>query len=114
MFFNVSIIISAASQEDLFVPALENNGIFHFFDYITTLSEVSRGKGFPDIYIRSARKAGFRVEECVVFEDLLAGVQGAKDGGFYTVAMYDKNSEKDIEEIKKTADKLICNYNELI
>ena len=110
----VALCIATASQEDMFMPALQSNGISHLFDYVTTLKEVKRGKGFPDIYLKSAEKAGFTAKECVVFEDLLAGVSGAKDGGFYTVAMYDKNSQKDIEKIKITADKLIYSFKELM
>ena len=110
----VVLCIATASQDDMFMPALENNGIADLFDYVTTLKEVVRGKGFPDIYLKAAEKAGFAVEECVVFEDLLAGVKGAKDGRFYTVAMYDKNSQKDIEKIKIAADKLIYNFKELM
>ena len=110
----VALCIATASQEDMFMPALQSNGISHLFDYVTTLKEVKRGKGFPDIYLKSAEKAGFTAKECVVFEDLLAGVSGAKYGGFYTVAMYDKNSQKDIEKIKITADKLIYSFKELM
>ena len=110
----VVLCIATASQEDMFIPALENNGIADLFDYVTTLKEVVRGKGFPDIYLKAAEKAGFAVEECVVFEDLLAGVKGAKDGRFYTVAMYDKNSQKDIEKIKIAADKLIYSFKEMM
>ncbi|MBQ8782520.1 MAG: HAD family phosphatase [Clostridia bacterium] len=110
----VVLCIATASQEDMFIPALENNGIYHLFDYITTLNEVKRGKGFPDIYLKASQKAGFEVKDCVVFEDLLAGIKGAKDGGFYTVAMYDKNSKKDIEKIKNITDKLIYSFEELI
>lgn len=110
----VVLCIATASQEDMFMPALESNSISHLFDYVTTLKEVKMGKGFPDIYLKAAEKAGFAAEECIVFEDLLAGVKGAKDGGFYTVAMYDKNSQKDIEKIKITADKLIYSFKELM
>ena len=110
----VVLCIATASQEDMFVPALKNNGIYHLFDHVTTLSEVRRGKGFPDIYLKSAQKSGFEVSDCVVFEDLLAGIKGAKDGGFYTVAVYDKNSQSDIEKIKNTADKFIYDFETLM
>ncbi|MBQ8228061.1 MAG: HAD family phosphatase [Clostridia bacterium] len=110
----VVLCIATASQEDMFVPALKNNGVFHLFDHITTLKEVKRGKGFPDIYLKAAQKAGFNVADCVVFEDLLVGIKGAKDGGFYTIAVYDENSKNDIEKIKIIADKLIYSFDILI
>lgn len=110
----VKLCIATASHRELFVPALQNNGVFHLFDYITTLKEVKRGKGFPDIYLESAKKAGESVEDCVVFEDLYEGIKGSKAGGFYTVAVYDKNSEDDTEKIKSISDKFIYDFNELI
>lgn len=110
----VTICIATASQEDMFVPALKNNGIYHLFSYITTLKEVSRGKGFPDIYIKAAEKSGADVKDCVVFEDLYQGVKGAKDGGFYTIGVYDENSRKDTEKIKNIADKFIYDFSELM
>ena len=50
---------------------------------------------------------------CIVFEDILKAVQGAKDGGFYTVAVYDAASAQEQEEIKKLCDRYINDYEEL-
>ncbi len=110
----VTLCIATASQEDMFLPALKNNNILHLFDSITTIKEVKRGKGFPDIYLKAAQKSNFEVKDCVVFEDLYDGVKGAKDGGFYTVAVYDEGSQKDIKKIEKLSDKFILNFQELI
>ncbi len=109
----VTLCIATASQENMFVPALKNNDIFHLFDYVTTLKEVKRGKGFPDIYLKAAEKSGFQVNECVVFEDLYQGLCAAKEGGFFTVGVYDKGSDADKEKIKKICDKFIYDYKEL-
>ena len=111
---DIKLCIATASHEELFVPALKRNGVYDLFDCITTLKEVNRGKGFPDVYIKSAQKAGENVEDCVVFEDLLAGIRGALKGGFFTVAVYDKNSEKDFADIKKISNKVIHSFLELM
>ena len=50
----------------------------------------------------------------MVFEDLLAGIRGALKGGFFTVAVYDKNSEKDFADIKKISNKVIHSFFELM
>lgn len=109
----VKLGVATASQESMFIPALENNGILHLFDSITTLNEVKRGKGFPDIYQKAAQKLNTEIKDCVVFEDLFDGIKGAKDGGFYTIAIYDKSSQNDIDKIKKTADKFVYSFDEL-
>ena len=110
----VTLCIATASNEDLFVPSLENNGVFHLFDSITTIQEVSRGKGFPDIYLKAAEKNGFQPSDCVVYEDIYEGVRGAKSGGFYTVAVYDKSSKDDEEIIRQLSDEYVYSFSELM
>ena len=55
-----------------------------------------------------------KAEECIVFEDSLVGIKAAKNAGLKTVAIYDKYSNNDIEEIKQQADFFINNYAELL
>lgn len=110
----VRLCIATASNEDLFVPSLENNGVFHLFDSVTTIQEVSRGKGFPDIYLKSAEKNGFLPSDCVVYEDIYEGVRGAKSGGFYTVAVYDRNSKDDEEKLRNLSDRYVYSFSELM
>ncbi len=111
---NIRLCIATASHPELFVPALERNGVMELFDKITTITEVRRGKGFPDIYWKAAESVQTPVADCVVFEDILEGVRGAKDGGFYTVGVYDKNARADTEKIKTASDRFIYDYAELL
>ena len=73
-----------------------------------------RGKGYPDIYWRAAEKIGTAPADCVVFEDILAGVRGAKAGGFYTVAVYDRHADADRLELERTADRCIRDFFQLL
>lgn len=59
---------------------------------LTTIEEVDRGKGFPDIYLLSAEKMGVSAEECIVFEDIPLAIEGAIAGGFEFCGVYDKYS----------------------
>lgn len=109
----VKLATATASSEELFIPALKNNGIFDLFDAFVTISDVGRGKGFPDVYLKAAEKIGLPPCECAVFEDIYPGVKGAKDGNFYTVAVYDKHSEKEREKIAEISDLYIMDFGEL-
>ena len=84
------IVSATSSDKALFEPCLKRNGIYELFDAFTQTNEVKRGKKFPDVYIRAAEKAGCSQEECIVFEDVLSAVKGAKSGGFKVVGVYDK------------------------
>ena len=110
----VKLGIATSCETQMFLPALERNGILGLFESYTTVREVPRGKEFPDIYERQAEKMGLLPGECAVFEDILKAVQGANAGGFYTVGVFDLHSADEWGEIKKQANKFIYSYEELI
>ena len=106
--------IATSATEELFIPALRHNGVWDLFAAHTTTGQVARGKGFPDIYWATAEKLGLRPEECAVFEDILPGVQGARQGGFLTVGVYDPYSEAQWEQMQKEASLCIRSFEELL
>lgn len=106
----IRLAVATSSDQALYAPCLKNNGIYDLFDAFVQVKEVSRGKGFPDIYYEAAHRLGLKSKECVVFEDILAGVKGAKQGGFHTVGIYDENSFYEHEEMKKIADIFSVNW----
>lgn len=110
----VKLSVATASEAVFFEPALKRCGVYDMFDAFTTAIEVSRGKGFPDIYLLAAEKIGLSTEECVVFEDIYAGIKGACDGGFYTVGVYDDASQREQSKIIECADMYIHNFYELL
>ena len=110
----VKLCIATALQEDLTRAVLDNCLVLKYFSSITNVSEVSRGKAFPDVYIKAADKMGLIPSECVVFEDILAGIMSAKSGGFKTVGVYDESSRSSMDKIKQTADIYINDFMQLI
>lgn len=110
----VKLAIATSSHEGLFLPCLENNEIYEFFDAIVTTMEVSRGKEFPDVYREAAERLHLKIEDCMVFEDIHMAVKAAKAGGFYVVAMEEEHSAPDREEIKRIADRYITNFEEMM
>ena len=109
---NIKMAVATASDRQLVIPALTNNGILNMFDNITTIQEVTRGKGFPDVYDKAATKMGVNPKECIVFEDILAGINGARMGGYRAVAIYDEHSVDSVDEIKELADVYIMDFLE--
>lgn len=110
----IPLAVATSSDETLFVPALKRTGIYDCFDAFVTVKEVARGKGFPDIYEKAAGQIGCRPDQCVVFEDILAGVRGAKMGGFCAVAVYDEDSADEEQALREAADYYIYGYRELL
>lgn len=111
---NISMSVATSLSKELAVPALERNGILHYFDRVINSEQVKRGKGFPDIYLKAIEHTQFEACDCAVFEDILQGVKGAKSGGFFVVGVYDEESRADHEQIKSIADMFVNSLVELM
>ncbi len=110
----IKIAIATASEPEIVKAALCGRSFAKDIDYIATVNDVKRGKGFPDIYLKCAEELHLEPNECIVFEDILKGVQGAVSGGFRTIAVYDRHSERMKDEIIKLSDKYIYDFREMI
>lgn len=111
---NIKIGLATSNIPELLYATLKNNDILHYFDSISTVSEVSRNKNFPDIFLLAAKKMELQPVECVVFEDILPAILSAKSVGMKTVGVYDKHSEHDLDQIKKHADIFIYSFESLV
>lgn len=109
----IKLGLATSNCKLLLETVLKKHGIYNLFDVITTTDEVERGKSFPDVYLLTADKLKVSPENCVVFEDILAAVRGAKAAGMRVVAIQDDYSDYQKEHIIKEADKYILEYSEL-
>lgn len=110
----IKIGMATSSNPYLTEPVLKNNDMIKYFNEICYTSQVGKSKEFPDIYLYTAKKLKVSPSECVVFEDIIEGVCGAKKAGMKTVAVYDKMSESDTDILRKTADKYIFDFSEML
>ncbi|WP_142413526.1 HAD family hydrolase [Hathewaya massiliensis] len=111
---NIKIALATSNCKPLINACLKAHGIEEYFHSITTTSEVTRGKNFPDVYLLAAERLDVAPKNCVVFEDILPAIKGAKSAGMRVVGVYDDFSKLQEEEIKSIAHKYIYNYEELI
>jgi len=93
-------------------PFLQRTGIRSFFEVIVTGDEVQRGKPYPDIYLRTAKKLGVASEACLVIEDALAGVAAAKAANMRVAAIPDTRFV-DPREYEKEADYVLRSLPEI-
>ena len=111
---NIKMAVATSSDRELFMKTLEREGILKYFQKIVTVDEVERGKGYPDIYEEAARRIKVNPHNCLVFEDILAGVTGASLGEFNVVAVFDEKSKHNWEKIKSISKYSINDYKELL
>src|SRR5690554_3050759 len=97
----------------LYEPALRNNEVYEFFAAHTSTDEVRRGKGSPDVYLLTAKKLGISPEHCIVFEDVLPGIEGIRAAGMRAYGVYDKYSQHEQAQIKELAEDYIYDFAEM-
>lgn len=110
----VKMAFATASEKQVCEGVLKKHKIFDFFSDFAYVSEINIGKTEPDIYLLAAERIGLKAEDCIVFEDIIEGIRGAKKGNFAVCGVFDKSSAKDEDEIRKTADYYIKSFEELL
>jgi|EP01037_Dinobryon_pediforme_P004996 beta-phosphoglucomutase len=66
---------------------LEKINLSSLFDAIVDGNHVSKAKPDPEVFLKGAEALSVKPEECVVFEDAIAGVQAAINGGMKVVGI---------------------------
>lgn len=64
--------------------------IDHFFSAVIDGTMVTHPKPDPEVFTKGATAIGLTPSECVVFEDAASGIQAAKSGGFFAIAVGNK------------------------
>lgn len=92
-------------------------GRFGFLDYMSCLltgCDVRKGKPAPDVYLNVAERLSVDPKDCLVFEDVTAGIMAGKNAGMKVCAVEDEYSALNREEKKQLADYYIQDYLELL
>ncbi|GAB3886409.1 beta-phosphoglucomutase [Spirosoma agri] len=66
---------------------LERIGMSDAFDAIIDGTKISKGKPDPEVFTKGAAELEVDPDECVVFEDAVAGVEAGKRGGMFVVGL---------------------------
>lgn len=104
---NIKLALATSNAEELTEAVLKKNNIYNLFDAFTYTSEVDKPKSCPDVYLLAAEKLDVKPENCMVFEDILSGILGAKKAGMKAYGVYDESSKENIDLIKEKADGFI-------
>lgn len=107
----VRIALATSNSKPLLELALSHNNVLHLFDTIVTTDEVKRSKNFPDVYLLAAERLCITPADCVVFEDILPAVMGAKAAGMRVVGVYDEAAAYQKDDILLQTDYYIYDFN---
>lgn len=110
---NIKMGIATSNSPELIAAITK---AWHLDDYISvvvTACSVNKGKPAPDVYLEAARQLGVAPCDCLVFEDIVKGIQAGKNAGMKVCAVEDSYSEFQREEKKKACDYYITTYDDI-
>lgn len=106
--------IATSNGRAMVDAVLEALDIRQYFQVVVTACEVAAGKPAPDIYLNVAKRLKVEPRDCVVFEDIPAGIQAGKSAGMTVFAVEDAFSLEMKAEKEHLADYYIRDYFELL
>jgi beta-phosphoglucomutase family hydrolase len=100
-----SAIASSAVPENIKI-ILRGLGVADCFQAIVHGMEVKEGKPSPQIFLLAAKKLNVPPGDCVVMEDAIAGVAGARRAGMKCVAVTNSHTREDLKDADLIVDSL--------
>lgn len=105
------IIATGNSDRSAVEFILKKVGLLEYFPDILLITEVSRGKPFPDVFLEAVRRLGLHCQECVVFEDSINGVTASKAAGISCIALETTTSKEEL--LSAGATKVVKDFTEV-
>ena len=100
----IKVALGSASRNTPLI--LERLGIEKLFDGVADGNVVSKAKPDPEVFITAAKMVGVPPEECIVFEDAVAGVEAALNAGMRCVGIGSEQTLKDAHFVVSGLDKM--------
>ncbi len=70
-------------------PILEKVKLMPYFDVIVDGTDVTKAKPDPEVFLIAAERLGAKPENCIVFEDAVAGIQAANAAKMTSIGIGD-------------------------
>ena len=109
----VKCVICTATPSRLMMIALNKANLISNLDYIFSTDMLDGGKADPAFYDRLCAQIGEKKEDCVMFEDALYAMRGARCAGLGVVGITDETNLRDREAICEVCDVVIDSFDEL-
>ncbi len=111
---NIKIGIATSNSYELASKIVEVLEIEEFFDVIIASRASVKGKPEPDIYLLVAKELNVACDRCLVFEDIIPGIQAGLSAGMKVCAVEDVYSSTIRAQKKEIAHYFIDDFSEVI
>ncbi|WP_024479053.1 beta-phosphoglucomutase [Cellulophaga baltica] len=83
----IPIALGSASKNAQ--PILEKVNLLPYFDTIVDGNNVTKAKPDPEVFLIAADQLGVKPNNCIVFEDAVAGIEAANAAGMISISIGD-------------------------
>lgn len=90
------VLGSASKNAELILKQVD---LYHRFFGIVDGNDVSKAKPDPEVFLIGAKKLNLSPENCIVFEDAIAGVEAAKIANMMAIGIGDKETLSEADYI---------------
>ncbi len=96
----ILLAVGSASKNAKLI--LDKLGRLNDFDAIVDGTMVTHSKPDPEVFLTATKRLNVTPQQCVVFEDAIAGIKAANAGGFYSVGMGDASVLTEAKTVLKS------------
>jgi len=75
---------SASKNSPMILDRIQLSGMF---DAVVDGNSITEAKPNPEVFLKGAERLGISPENCVVFEDAIAGIEAARNAGMYCIGI---------------------------
>ncbi|GGW33900.1 beta-phosphoglucomutase [Arenibacter certesii] len=101
---NIPIALGSASKNA--IPILEKVKLTDFFEVVVDGNHVTKAKPDPEVFMIAAKQIGVSAQNCVVFEDAIAGIEAANKAKMVSIGIGDA-------QVLTSADYVFKNFTEM-
>jgi beta-phosphoglucomutase len=107
---NYKIALGTSAPKPNVDFTLDGLGLRHYFDSIVDGSQVTKGKPDPEVYLKCSSLLGLPPNQCIVFEDSIAGLESGKNAGCRIVGIATSHKR---EELLGAVEQIIDDFTEV-
>ena len=85
----MKMAVATSTERPLAEKMLKREGVYEYFHAMAFGDMVERSKPYPDIFLEAAKLMEVPIENCLVLEDSVAGVEAGKAAGGYIIHIPD-------------------------
>ena len=109
----VKCVVATATPARLATIGLNCADLVSDLDFIFSTDMLNLNKSQNEFFERVSQIIGVPKEDCVMFEDSLYAMQGARNAGLGVIGMTDATNTRDREAIRACCDRVIDSFDEL-